>query len=860
MPGPYILSRPLDVNSWNPLSGSSGYYDLWQLFAPLRTTAGQNSVPVAYVGILSAGVDLSQIFDPSMSAEDQISFITGLNSQPGGNYPLSGADIKYIFRNIDITPTPSTTPAATPTPTPTVTPSITPSVTITPSKTPSVTPSLSPSSTPAATVSVTPTPTPSPTVTPSVTVTPGASPTPSPIPPSPTPTPSVTPSITVSVTPTTTPSVTVSPTVTPTPTPSPSNTPVASPPAVTLTITGEESVRWYGSPIPLQSTASSSGGQIASYVLQVKFSPSGVFTSSYETFAAYSGSLPTTSAVFPASYTPNQGIGFYQFRAFVTVVGNPITYSVESGVVAVINNNVSVNVTASTPAAGSTTVNLTSIANSNNSTYPLRVHGFEWYNGSSWVNIGEFYPNSQASTQLVSHNAGSFGAYFYRAYASNCNDYSIVGTYQYSSVIVVTFADVPVSPSPTPSLTPTPTPSPTPVPISWVNQNLETPDLFSNIWIKKYFTSGTSNSYIARLSNPASNTATVTTNSTAQYGINFGSNTTLQIPANNVINIGGNYDGTITRSSNESYNRLVVTTTNNQEYWLDIILPASCYWSAGDSISGDTYTTTSIWASNVGGYITQQGTITNPNPYTIYLTVDAIISNGGDVTWWRTNTSNIITQGSVITVPAGSTIDIGFTNPTLSNTNGISQIILKGPNQLLNFRAELYNIQQWVVSQNISTNKSAWFTAKYVWNTCTPSVETIDGYNVVYIPVAGTYQFQAEVDDSLALYVDGSLVGSIASYQESYKSETPISFYVYLNVGVHVIHTVATNSLVAYGSGVAVELWDPSNNVIWRLRDGSSGTYLDNPAATTCTYDIPTYGDVFTDTNNFKNRQIDLIA
>ena len=247
--------------------------------------------------------------------------------------------------------------------------------------------------------------------------------------------------------------------------------------------------------------------------------------------------------------------------------------------------------------------------------------------------------------------------------------------------------------------------------------------------------------------------------------------------------------------------------------------------------------------------------------YTIYLTVDTIISNGGNVTWWRTNTSNTITQGSVITVPAGSTIDIGFTNPTLSNTSGISQIILKGPNQLLNFRAELYSIQQWIVSQNISANKSAWFTAKYAWNTCTPSLETIEGYNVVYIPAAGTYQFQAEVDDSLELYVDGSLVGSIASFQESYKSETPIPFYVYLNVGVHVIRTVATNSLVAYGSGVAVELWDPSNNVIWRLRDGSSGAYLDNPGAITCTYDMPTYGDQFTDTNNFINRPAgDLLA
>lgn len=913
MPGPYILTRPVDVNSWNPLSGSSGYYDLWQLFAPLRTTAGENSVPTAYIGILSAGTDLSQIFDPSMSAEDQINFLTGLNAQPGGNYLLSGADLKFIFRNIDITPTPSTTPAATPTPTPSVTPAATPSITPTPSKTPTPTPSITPSvtRTPAASVTptpsvtptstvtptVTPTPTITPTVTPSVTptvtpslsvsTTPGITPTSSPIPPSssptptptstatptPTPTPSIsvsitptptstpTPSISVSITPTVTPSVT--PTITPSPTPTitPSNTPVSSPPVVNLTITGEESVRWYGNSIPLQSTATSSGGQISSYVLQVRYSSTGSFTPLYATFANYTGTLPTSNAVFPASYTPNQGVGFYQFRAFVTVVGNPTTYLSESGVVAVINNNVSINISANIPAAGSTSVNLTSIANSNNSGYGILAHGFEWFNGSSWVNVGEFYPNSQSSTQTVTHNAGNFGTYFYRAYATNCNNFQQVGTYQYSSTIAVTFTDVPVTPTPTPSITPTPTPSPTPIPLTWVNQGLVTPDQFSNIWIKKYFTSGTVNSYIGRLSNPGSNTATITTNSTPQYGINFGGNTTLQIPGNNVINIGGNYDGSIVRSSSETYNRLTITTTDNQEYWLDIILPVSCYWSAGDNISGDTYTTTSIWASNVGGYITQQGTITNPNSYPINLTVDTIINNGGNVTWWQTNTSNTITTGSIITIPAGSTIDIGFINPNVTSPAGLSEILFKGPNQLLNFRAELYNIQQWVVSQNISANKSAWFTAKYVWNTCTPSLETIEGYNVVYIPAAGTYQFQAEVDDSLELYVDGSLVGSIASFQESYKSETPISFYVYLNVGVHVIRTVATNSLVAYGSGVAVELWDPSNNVIWRLRDGSSGTYLDNPGATTCVYDVPTYGDPFTDTNNFINRPAgDLLA
>jgi hypothetical protein len=129
---------------------------------------------------------------------------------------------------------------------------------------------------------------------------------------------------------------------------------------------------------------------------------------------------------------------------------------------------------------------------------------------------------------------------------------------------------------------------------------------------------------------------------------------------------------------------------------------------------------------------------------------------------------------------------------------------------------------------------------------------------VVYVPVAGTYQFQAEVDDSLELYVDGNSVGSIASFQQTYKSETPVSFYIYLNIGVHVIRTVATNSLQAYGAGVAVEMWDPSNNVIWSLRNGSSGTYLDNPAAITCTYNDNTYGDVFTDTNNFVDR-VDLL-
>jgi len=888
MPGPYIVSRPLDTNSWNPLSGSGGYYDLWQLFAQLRTTAGQNSVPTAYTGILSAGKDLSEIFDPSMSAEDQINFLTGFNTQPGGNYPLSGADLKFIFRNINITPTPSVTPAATPTPTPSITPSITPTITPTPSKTPSVTPSLTPTpsvtSTPGPTTtpsvtptpSITPTSTPSvtPTVTPSISVstTPGVTPTSSPIPPSSTPTPTVTPSVSITPSLTPTPSVTstpnptttptptptVTPTITPTPTPSitPSNTPVASPPAVTLTLTGEESVRWYGNNIPLQSTATATGGQIASYVLQVRHSPTGTFTSSYETFAVYSGSLPTTNAVFPVSYTPNQGVGFYQFNAFVTVVGNSTTYSFSSGVVAVINNNTSVTITSTSPTAGSTSINLTSIADSSNSTYPLTVHGFEWYNGTTWINIGEFYPNTQTSVQTLTHNAGSFGTYFYRAYTSNCSDFRNVGTYQYSNTITVTFTDVPPSPTPSPSPVPPPTPTPTPSPVflTWVNQNLTSPDQFSSIWIKKYFTSGSSNSYNGQLFNPSNIPITVTTSSNSQYGINFGSNTTLQILGNNLINFAGNYDGSIARSSSETYNRLVVTPTTGQEFWLDIILPASCYWSSGDSISGDTYTATSIWANNVGGYITQQGTITNPNPYSVTLFVDSIINSSGSVTWWQTSPGSPLTTGSAITIAGGSTVVIGFSDPSVSNNNGVSEIVFKGPNQLLNFRAELYNILQWVVNQNTSAGRSAWFTSKYVWDSCTPTVEVIEGYNVVYAPIAGTYQFQAEVDDSLELYVDGNMIGSIASFQESYKSETPIIFNIYLNVGVHVIRTVATNELQAYGAGVAVELWDPSNNVIWSLRNGSSGPYLNNPGAGTCIYNDNTYGDVFTDTNNFVDR------
>jgi hypothetical protein len=126
---------------------------------------------------------------------------------------------------------------------------------------------------------------------------------------------------------------------------------------------------------------------------------------------------------------------------------------------------------------------------------------------------------------------------------------------------------------------------------------------------------------------------------------------------------------------------------------------------------------------------------------------------------------------------------------------------------------------------------------------------------VVYIPTEGWHRFEVEVDDQATIYlttpadiannVSGPAVAFVSTNANSYRSESPQQFPVYLYPGVHVITTVAQNFVEATGAGVAVELWNNSTggDVIWRLRDGSNPPYLINPSATVCQYNDNTYGD-----------------
>jgi|688.fasta_scaffold193479_2 hypothetical protein len=88
--------------------------DLDTIFAPKLP----DTSPAPDVEFKSSNTDLSAIFEPITTANQQINFDV--------NYKKSGTDLRYIFADKNFTPTPtiSVTPTLTPSGTPPVTPSI----------------------------------------------------------------------------------------------------------------------------------------------------------------------------------------------------------------------------------------------------------------------------------------------------------------------------------------------------------------------------------------------------------------------------------------------------------------------------------------------------------------------------------------------------------------------------------------------------------------------------------------------------------------------------------------------------------------------------------------------------------------
>lgn len=135
---------------------NSSYQPLSAIFAPLR--AGQATALTTGLSSVDSGVakDLNNIYDPAYSRDDIINYQTGLKSAGYSNAVdgTSNPDLQLVFRNINVTPTPTTSVGVTPTPTKTPPPTVTPTITLTP--TPSRTPNTTPPATPTPTPSSTP--------------------------------------------------------------------------------------------------------------------------------------------------------------------------------------------------------------------------------------------------------------------------------------------------------------------------------------------------------------------------------------------------------------------------------------------------------------------------------------------------------------------------------------------------------------------------------------------------------------------------------------------------------------------------------------------------------------------------------
>lgn len=415
-------------------------------------------------------VDLNEIFDP-ISPSDPRAQATNYTVSLSSNTQSVILDLNEIFRGINVTPTPTGTPAAsvTPTVTPSITPTVTPSVTPTWTPTVTNTPTLTPSSTPGTTPTPTPTPTftptPSVSITPSISITPSVTPaacssiTPTPsISVSNTPTPTVTPSVTISLTPTTsitqsvtpTPSISITASVTPTVTPSIS--PVVNATVYTVDITGEQPVVWSGSPLTIKSVGTTDNQPYDTHVIE--YYRSGtlpiVFDNSWVAFGTpLVGNFTSTSTIIRNEALP--GTGYYVFRSRLLRNNVPLASAGSTGF-QVINNNVQITLNA---AINGLNVDLTSVATANNASANLKFHGIQFLSDTGWTNIVLSAINLQSDTILYTHTPPGYGTWQYRSYATNADDYKVLGTYQYSSPQSVTLV-VPEPPKYNLSIQPNP--------------------------------------------------------------------------------------------------------------------------------------------------------------------------------------------------------------------------------------------------------------------------------------------------------------------------------------------------------------------------------------------------------------------
>jgi hypothetical protein len=129
----------------------SQYQPLSAVFAPLRTGVGIEKAPPTglYSNVAGVSTDLSDIYDQGTLETDLVRYTTGIKSKSFTR--VNGTvnpDLQFVFRAIDISPTPTPSIGATPTPTQTATPTQTPTPTITPSPTRAPGPSQSQTQTP----------------------------------------------------------------------------------------------------------------------------------------------------------------------------------------------------------------------------------------------------------------------------------------------------------------------------------------------------------------------------------------------------------------------------------------------------------------------------------------------------------------------------------------------------------------------------------------------------------------------------------------------------------------------------------------------------------------------------------------
>jgi hypothetical protein len=135
----------LSATGYSYTDNTGNYVDVISAFALYRGSAASAKASPTGYQFLSAGNyrDLSDLFDPSFSTQDQNQTITNGTQYKSQNQGIGGNDLKNVFRAIYATPTPSVTPAISVTPSYSIPPTPSPSYGASPSPPPTPTPSPS---------------------------------------------------------------------------------------------------------------------------------------------------------------------------------------------------------------------------------------------------------------------------------------------------------------------------------------------------------------------------------------------------------------------------------------------------------------------------------------------------------------------------------------------------------------------------------------------------------------------------------------------------------------------------------------------------------------------------------------------